>query len=126
VASVLRGNIIACDGQTSQSTPPYDYGDSAPYDYSRDSAIAALRKPGIKLRGILLTNTSANAELELQDGGNGDIGLAAVTLLDLKHDTDNDSKYFAFEPPVFFPNGIIVSTITNCSAYLFIEQIKGQ
>lgn len=126
MASASRGNIIICDTATGQSVPPFDYGDAAPYDYSR-SADSTLQKVPVKLRGVLMRNTAASATLVLQDGGNADTGLDPITLVDLAtSDATNDSTYFPFDPPVFFPNGIIVDAITNCSAHLFIELTKGQ
>ena len=126
MASASRGNIIICDTTTGAAVPPHDYAGAAPYDYSRSAATSNLQRPATQLNAIIIKNTAASATLQLQDGGNSANGISPLLLVDLAtNESANQSTYFEFKTPVFFPNGIIISAITNCSAQLFVSQVKG-
>lgn len=71
----------------------------------------------IKVLYILLTATSSNAILKLQDVNTLDLKL------DLRVSTSGESKLFDFSnTPIFFPNGIIINTLTNATASLIIKK----
>lgn len=68
-----------------------------------------------KVYGVLLTATSANAHLKLSDTA------ASVAKLDVRVSGSHDSHYIDFsDNPLFFPNGVEVTTITNGVATLVL------
>lgn len=109
MSSAKRGNLILVN--------------SAPQDYSRNAVAAGDRIFPVKVHQIVIKLTSSPATLQIQDGGNDDTGLAALTLVDLSVTNNlNNTHSYTFDTPLFFPNGIIISGITNCSAHLVFEQ----
>lgn len=125
MASASRGNLIIVNTDTGESVPPFDYGDGAAYDYSRNASAPALRKFPVKIKGILLSEVVGDATLKIQDGGNDAVGIDAIRIVNLTaNDNMNSSHYFQFDTPIFSPNGIIIEEITNCSAQLIIEETK--
>lgn len=125
MAAGSRGNVIYVNEDTGQDTPPFDYGDAAPYDYSRNALSTNLQKAPLRIKSVTLMNVSGDATLKIQDGGNGEVGIDPLMVLDLSaNDNLNSSHHFQFETPIFCPNGIIITEITNCSAQLIVEETK--
>lgn len=122
MAAVFRGNVIYADTSTGVASPPYDYPGAAPYDYSRNAGASSVQKFPVKLHQVIIINTATLASLQLEDGGNSASGIAAVPILNLAaENTTKLETIYNFPTPVYFPNGIIISTITNCVAHLVIE-----
>lgn len=69
------------------------------------------------LYSVVITPTSANAILKLQDNSS-----TAQDLVEFRAATSGDSKTFDFSrKPIVFPNGIKVATVTNCNAAVVVE-----
>lgn len=78
-----------------------------------DSTGALTTETPTKLAGVVLIATAANAVLVLRDYD------GTVTKLELRLATSGDSQHFDFSnTPVFFPNGINATTVTNARAIL--------
>jgi len=74
----------------------------------------------IKVLGVVVTATSANAILNLQDNTTSD------NKLNLRVATSGESKFFDFaDSPVLFSTGIKPSTVTNCVATVIIQETRG-
>ena len=88
--------------------------------YYMDTTTASLTISNIKVLGVLVTATSANAILNLQDVTTSD------NKMNLRVATSGDSKYFDFaDSPVVFPTGIKPSVVTNCVATAVIRETRG-
>ena len=117
MASGMRGNSIVADTTTGAAVPPYAYAGAAPYDYSVNASIAANQIYPVSVTQIIMTNTGSTATLVLKDGGNTNV--AALPLINLStSEVSNNTTVFNFPTPVVFPNGIIISSITNCTAQI--------
>jgi hypothetical protein len=78
----------------------------------------SLAVKGIRVLGVIVTATSANAILVLSD----EIAAAPVKL-SLRVATSGESAQFLFgDTPIRFPNGIRPTTVTNCVATVIIEE----
>lgn len=74
----------------------------------------------IKLIYLIISATSANAQIVLADATTGD------KKVDLRAATSGSSYYVRFdENPVVFANGIKVATLTNAVATAVIEESRG-
>lgn len=68
---------------------------------------------------VVLTATSANAILHLEDSATGD------AKMNLRLATAGDSIQFSFsDQPIFFSGGIEVTSVTNCVA-TFVTKPRG-
>jgi len=84
-----------------------------------DTASSAISVPGLKISYVVLTPTSANAVLVLQDSA------TSANKVDLRAATSGVSVVFDFsETPLVFPNGIVASTLTNCTATCVITESR--
>ncbi len=82
-------------------------------------ATTELAVPGIKVAYVIVTATSANAILNLQDV------TTAVNKINLRVATSGETQVFDFsECPLYFPNGVIPSTVTNCNATLVLTESR--
>lgn len=85
-------------------------------------SVAADQLAGKNLRvvGIVLTATGANARLVLSDI------TGPTTKIDVRVGTSGESKHFRFEEyPINFPNGIRPSTLSNAVATIIISESGG-
>lgn len=100
MANVRNGNSFYIDTQSSSS--------------SDDLVIR-----GIKVHYIILTATAANGRLVLQDTGNN------VNKCDVRVATSGACQVFDFSAcPLFFPNGIKPSTLSNAVATLIGSEAR--
>lgn len=75
----------------------------------------------VKVIGITLTATSANAQLVLQNADSG-----SSNRIDLRNPTSGSTVQFRFDQaPLAFPNGVKVSTITNGNATIIYTTTGG-
>lgn len=80
-----------------------------------DAGSAALTTTLTKLKQLILTPNAANDAIVLLDGSGGTEKLTFKT-------ATNETTELKFDPPIVFPKGIYVSSITtNAKAYLTIE-----
>jgi hypothetical protein len=82
-------------------------------------ATGSLAKPGVRVHAVYLTATAATAVLALKDS------TVAGTLVDLRNVTSGTTAEFKFDPPLTFPNGVEVSTATNCVATAIVDYNRG-
>lgn len=76
--------------------------------------------PNIKITGIVITSTGANATLVLKDVKTG------ATKIRVSLATSTESKQFLFEvDPLVFPNGIAPTTLTNAEVTLIVKETRG-
>lgn len=76
-----------------------------------DSTGVLTTDKNVKIAGVILTATAANAVLVLQDSD------GATNKLNLRLATSGDSQHFDFsQTPIHFANGVKVSTLTNAIA----------
>lgn len=82
-------------------------------------ATGSLTLKNIKALFIIITATAANARLVLKDITTG------ATKMDVRI-TAADGQFFDFSSaPLVFPNGIDVTTVTNCIAVVTVEETRG-
>lgn len=80
-----------------------------------DTASSAYSQKGLKAAYIVVTATSANAVVVLQDSG------TSANMLPLRVAVSGSSQTFDFSAsPVHFPNGVVASTLTNGVAALIL------
>lgn len=73
-----------------------------------------------KVKGVVVTASSANAVIVLKDISTGNIKL------DLRVPTSGETKFFEFRnSAVLFPNGISPSTVTNGVATIILDESRG-
>ncbi len=121
MASATRGNSITADTTTGAAVPPYSYAGAAPYDYSSNASNTINQLYPINITQIIITNTGTPATLQIKDGGNTNV--AALPLINLStNEASNISSVFTFPTPINFPNGIIISSITNCTAQIIFTK----
>ena len=76
-------------------------------------ATGVLVSDSIKLAGVIVTSTAANAVVEIADSA----GTTLRLLLDVAD--SGASQHFDFsQHPLLFPNGIKIKTLTNAKAML--------
>lgn len=90
-------------------------------DTQSSSSADDLLIQNIRVTRAFVTATSANAVITLQDAAS-----TPVTKITLDVATANSTSSYDFTPDgVVFPNGIKVSTLTNCVATLIIRESRG-
>jgi len=83
-----------------------------------DTADTLLNKKGVRVAYVIVTATSANAVLVLQDN------TQSINKIDLRVATSGESKVFDFsETPLYFPGGVKASTVTNTNSTLVIKEV---
>ena len=81
-------------------------------------ATGSVTAKNIKVVGVIFTASGA-AQLIVKDVTTG------ATKLDLKATAANISQHFILDQsPIVFPNGIDVTTVTNCTATLILEETR--
>lgn len=77
---------------------------------------------GVRVVGIVLTSTAANAVLVLTDNAG-----SPVNKCDLRVATSGESQFFDFSiSPLWFPSGLKVGTLTNAKAMIVYTNGNGQ
>ncbi len=84
-----------------------------------DSTGSLTAENNVKVRQVIITPTSANAVLTLSDSA------GTTTKIQVRAATSGESRSFEFPVPVIFPNGINVTTLTNCVAMLVYNGTGG-
>jgi len=80
-----------------------------------DSTGAIGPSKNVKVSHIFITGTGAAPRLVLQDG--------TTNKIDVRLMGTSQTGHLPFDPvPMYFPNGVTVSTITNCVATIVISQ----
>lgn len=86
--------------------------------YYIDSASVSLNEPSIRVRSVLLTATNATNTLVLGDDNSTASYPTKLALVG----TSGVSLLFDYSSnPIYFPNGIRVTTVTACTATLILE-----
>lgn len=79
----------------------------------------AIEVPGLKVAYVIVTATAASAILNLQDV------TTTANKANLRVATSGATEVFDFsECPLFFPNGIIPSVVTNCVATCVLTESR--
>lgn len=83
-------------------------------------SIGVLNAIGTRVMYVVVTATTSNAAVTLQDA------ITNASMLDLRHHQANSSVVYDFSRnPIFFPNGIEVGAITNAVVTIVYNERGG-